>query len=151
VRREAHFASSLRRPSEHQSQCAVKEWWDWQCKKWDLPPYALFAIPNAGAGAQRGQAGKMKAEGVRPGAPDLMLAVAYVNRGVLCAGLFIEMKRKPKLPSPEQREFHLYLRDQGYQVVVCWSAEEAILVIKGYLNSRPGGRLQGRELLPEAV
>jgi hypothetical protein len=141
----AHFASSPYRPSEHESQVAVIDWWNLQCKQFGFPPYALFAIPNAGAGGQKGQAGKMKAEGVRPGAPDLMLAVAYVDRGALCPGLFIEMKRKPNVPSPEQSEFILYLRLQGYHVVVAWCAEEAILVIKGYLNSRPGGRLQGRE------
>jgi hypothetical protein len=144
----AKTTSSPYRPSEHESQVAVIDWWNWQCKKWDLPPFALFAIPNAGAGAQRGQAGKMKAEGVRKGAPDLMLAVAYVDRGALCPGLLIEMKRKPNVPRPEQAEFILYLRLQGYHVVVAWCAEEAILAIKGYLNSRPGGPLQGRQLLP---
>ena len=148
---KASDISSPYKPSEHESQVAVIDWWNWHCKKLDLPPFALFAIPNAGAGAQKGQAGKMKAEGVRPGAPDLLLAVVYVDRGALCPGLFIEMKRKPNVPSPEQAEFILYLRMQGYHVVVAWCAEEAILAIKGYLNSRPGGRLQGRPPSPWAA
>jgi hypothetical protein len=43
-----------------------------------LPGIGFFVChPNAGAGAQRGQAGKMKAEGVKAGVPDTFLAVAH--------------------------------------------------------------------------
>ena len=79
----------LPHPTEHQEQCAVVQWAALQHGRY--PELALlYAIPNAGAGAQRGQAGKMKAEGVKPGVPDLCLPV---RRGK-CSGLYIEMKRR---------------------------------------------------------
>ena len=77
-----------RRSPEHDAQVAVIQWWAYAHKGFGLPEFALFAVPNAGAGAQRGQAGKMKAEGARSGIPDLLLPVA---RGAY-RGLCIEMK-----------------------------------------------------------
>jgi hypothetical protein len=76
----------------------------------------LFAIPNAGAGAQSGQAGKMKAEGVKRGVPDLHLPVARNGYH----GLFIEMKYGKGTPSPEQKEWIADLREEGYRVVPGW-------------------------------
>jgi hypothetical protein len=117
-------------PSEHASQCAVIDWWDWNCKRWGLPSFALFAVPNAGAGAQKGQAGKMKAEGVRPGVPDLVLAVPTAG----APGLLIEMKRKPNKVMEEQHRVIFFLRRVGYHVVVAWSQEEAVRAITAYLG-----------------
>ena len=129
--------SKLPPPTEHESQVAVIDWWAYECKKHRLPEFALFCVPNAGAGSQRGQAGKMKAEGVRRGIPDLCLAVPS-NDGVtynpgIFHGLFIEMKRKGGKLSPEQREVHEYLQSAGYQVRTCYSTHEAITAITEYL------------------
>lgn len=116
-------------PSEHQEQAAVVQWWGLQCNRYGLPDFALFAIPNAGAGAQKGQAGKMKAEGVRPGVPDLCLSVP---RGTF-HGLYIEMKSFAGNLRPSQRNVAAWLQGQGYAVEVCYSAEAAVRAIREYL------------------
>jgi hypothetical protein len=116
-------------PSEHQEQSVVILWWDRiALQRWPLTIYHLFAIPNAGAGASRGQAGKMKAEGARSGIPDLFLAVP---RGEW-AGMFIEMKRRDGKPSFAQ-EVAMMALGKRYKCVVCRGADEAIKAITEYL------------------
>src|SRR5258708_6266486 len=86
-------------PSEHQSQTAGISWWALACKGYELPPFALFAIPNGGA-RDPITGSRLKQEGVRPGILDLMLAVKRGDFG----GLFIEMKKLGNQPSPAQKE-----------------------------------------------
>ena len=117
-------------PLEHDLQVAVIDWWAWAHKGFGLPEYALFAVPNAGAGAQRGQAGKMKAEGTRKGIPDLLLPVAKGD----FRGLAIEMKSATGSVKPEQREVQDWLLEQGWRVWVCRSSEQAIGAISEYLR-----------------
>jgi len=117
-------------PSEHQSQSAVVAWWAIACKRYSLPHFALFAIPNGGArDAITGS--RLKAEGVRAGILDLMLAV---KRG-LQGGLFIEMKKRGNYASAEQKEVMHYLSIAGYSSIICHSADEAISAIEAYLSS----------------
>lgn len=116
-------------PSEHQSQAAVISWWALACNAFGLPRFALFAIPNGGARDPITGA-RLKAEGVRPGVPDLMLAVKRNN----CCGLFIEMKKRGNNPTPAQQEVLTYLHDAGYGWGVCWDADEAIAKITNYIN-----------------
>lgn len=123
-------ATVAAKASEHQEQCAVIEWWSYFAATVGLPAFALFAIPNAGAGAQSGQAGKMKAEGVRAGVPDLCLAVA--RNGF--HGLYIEMKSADGVVRPHQTEVMKYLESAGYRVVVCYGADRAMTSIKNYLR-----------------
>lgn len=115
-------------PSEHQSQCAVISWWRLVHKGYELPEFALFAIPNGGA-RDRITGSRLKAEGVRPGIPDLMLAA----RNRLCAGLFIEMKKIGNQTKAVQKEALAHLRLAGYACEVCWTADAAIATIKTYL------------------
>ena len=126
------------KPSEHAEQKAVCDWWRLACKGYGLPEFSLFAVPNGGA--RHPVVGrKLKAEGVRAGVPDLFLAVprrypaAEETPGFEFIGLFVEMKRKPNKPSPEQEDVLLYLRQRGYHAVIAWSADEAIRAIKAYL------------------
>ena len=116
-------------PSEHQSQAAVIKWWAIASLKYKLPQFALFAIPNGGA---RGQitGALLKAEGLRRGCPDLMLAAPISG----IHGLYIEMKRKGESLSPDQKAFAAYLSEKNYWVRACWSAEEAIDQIISYLE-----------------
>jgi hypothetical protein len=116
-------------PSEHQSQAAVISWWRLACTAYQLPEFALFAIPNGGA-RNIVTGSRLKQEGVRAGVLDLMLAVKRGNYG----GLFIEMKKFGNKPSEVQREVIAYLHTAGYQCDVCWGAEGAIATISNYLK-----------------
>jgi len=91
----------------------------------------LFAIPNGGA-RSKATAGKLKAEGVRPGVPDLMLPVA---RGGY-HGLYIEMKAVGGRTSDEQKAWIAGLRENGYRVEVCVGADAAWRVLCEYLEIR---------------
>lgn len=70
----------------------------------------LFAIPNAGAGASKGQGGKMKAEGAVAGVADLFFAIA---RGPF-HGAFVEMKSREGRLSPAQLRFKDRVLNAGY-------------------------------------
>lgn len=95
------------------------------------PDYGMiFAIPNAGAGAQRGQAGKMKAEGVKSGVPDLF--VCLPRNGY--HGLFLEMKAVGGRVSAEQIGWIARLSMAGYLALVCYGADEAIKAIEDYFR-----------------
>lgn len=117
-------------PSEHDSQKAVIDWWKWACKGYGLPERTLFAIPNASKQKDTGRFYRAR-EGLRAGVPDLFLAIPS-KTGHWC-GMFIEMKRKPNKPRPEQLSMIAMLRNNGYKAEVCYSAEEAIAAIKEYL------------------
>ena len=121
-----------RRSPEHDSQVVVIEWWSWAHKGLGLPEFALFAVPNAGAGAQRGQAGKMKAEGARSGIPDLLLPVERRGR----KGLAIEMKSEIGRVSVPQVEVLAWFASIGWQTEVCRSADAAIAALQQYLGAR---------------
>lgn len=119
-------------PSEHQIQAAVIQWWAAAHKSFNLPKFSLFAIPNGGA-RDTITGARLKAEGVRPGSPDLMLAV----RRDPCAGLFIEMKIHPNKLTDNQQKFQNYLIDAGYSACSCWTAEDAIQMISCYIKDVP--------------
>lgn len=124
-------------PLEHDSQVAVIQWWALACKGYGLPEFALLAIPNGGD-RHPAVGAKMKAEGVRKGAPDLLLAVPWEGSGpegvtFLAAGLWIEMKRRGNSPTEEQHEVILFLRKRRYHAVVAYDSDEAIKAIKAYL------------------
>lgn len=119
-------------PTEHDEQCALIIW-----AKANAGRYPnlvrLHAIPNAGAGAQRGQAGKMKAEGVKPGVPDLSLPVPIGRYH----GAYIEMKRvRGSSTSPEQVEWGKYLQFAGYAYCLACGFEEARAFLVRYLEGR---------------
>ena len=89
----------------------------------------LHAIPNGGARA-KAVAVKLKAEGVKPGVPDLCLPA---SRGLYC-GLYIEMKSMTGSESREQKDWRNHLCEEGYLAVVCKGAREAIRVLCEYLD-----------------
>ena len=73
---------------------------------------------------------RLKSEGLKPGVPDLCLAVA---RGG-AHGLYIEMKRtKGGRVSPEQARWIEKLSREGYVAVVCRGWEQAREAILRYL------------------
>lgn len=117
-------------PSEHQLQRAFVDLV--RLHEGRHPLLALsYAIPNAGAGASRGQAGKMKAEGVRPGIPDWCLPVASAGH----IGLYIEFKRQRHYRSTDaQKSLHSRLRLAGHRVEVCWDVAQAWAVVRQHLG-----------------
>lgn len=118
-------------PNEHQIQVGVIDWWGYACKGYGLPECLLFAIPNGGD-RHPAVAGKLKAEGVRPGIPDLFLSVP---RGTF-HGLYVEMKTRVGKLTAKQEHARAALLQQGYQVVTCLSTEDALGMIREYLEER---------------
>lgn len=98
---------------EHKEQVAL-------CKWLDARKVRYFAIPNGGA-RDAVTGARLKAEGVKPGVPDLFIPEMR---------LFIEMKRRDGgATTKAQREWAEYLRSVGYRVEVChgWDDARAIL------------------------
>jgi hypothetical protein len=75
----------------------------------------------------------MKAEGVRPGVPDLCLPVA---RGVY-HGLYIEMKTSIGSVRGQQKPWHEFLKQQGYYMAVAYGADIAKQILTTYINMEP--------------
>lgn len=107
----------------------VVQWWGYTHHKFGVPERLLFAIPNGGL-RNRVVAAKLKAEGVRAGVPDMMLAVP---RGA-AHGLFIEHKAGNRKPSDEQEVVISDLVAQGYSVAVSHSYDETVKLISSYLS-----------------
>lgn len=94
----------------------------------------LVHIPNGGKRDKR-EAGRLKAQGVRAGFPDLGFFYPVGD----FHGLFIEMKkpivkgqRKPKVED-NQKEWIDRLSAQGYDTAVCFGWHEARMKILDYL------------------
>ena len=94
------------------------------------PGVVIFAIPNGGGRTKR-EGGKLKAEGVLPGVPDLMVARA----NVVYNGLFIEMKKiGSRGMSKPQKEVSARLAAEGYLVATCFGCEEAWNTFQEYMK-----------------
>lgn len=116
-------------PAEHHEQAALIAWADFKAKIW--PELGLLhAIPNGGH-RHIAIAQKLKAEGVRPGVPDLCLPVPKGGYH----GLYIEMKRaKGGQVSSKQKTWLKALNAQGYLAVACPGFEAAKTAIEKYLE-----------------
>jgi len=116
-------------PTEHEEQCTVIDWARWHVR---LEPRLalLHAIPNGGL-RNKTVAAKLKAEGVKAGVPDLCLPVPLAR----VHGLYIEMKRiRGGASSTEQDWWLEALRREGFECHVCCGAENAIRILKSYLQ-----------------
>lgn len=92
----------------------------------NYPGVRIFAIPNGG---HRGKvtAVKLKNEGVRRGVPDLYIPAWK---------LWVEMKRiKGGSVSPDQKDWHEYLRSIGDTVMVCRGSDEALAMVEKFYES----------------
>ena len=118
---------NLMKEQEHNLQVGCVRWFRLQYPK--LAPL-MFAIPNGGW-RNATVAAKLKAEGVRAGVPDLMLACPAGQYH----GLFIEMKNgKQGRVSDSQEQMHEVLRGQFYRVEVVRTAEEFVRTVQDYLR-----------------
>lgn len=123
---------SIPGPSESQSQQALFKWWVIAHNQWGLPEHILMAFPLQGMRTAR-NGSRMKAEGMRRGTPDILLAAA--RGGYHC--LWIELKSDQGRLSVAQKIMLQSLADQGHATVVCRSTALAILAIEGYLGHSP--------------
>lgn len=89
----------------------------------------MFHIPNGGSRDKR-EAGAFKAQGVKPGVPDVFLPI---ERGGY-HGLWIEMKYGTNVTSDEQNQYLNFLTVQGYAASVCYSWQEAARNIEAYFR-----------------
>lgn len=115
-------------PTESEEQQAVMEWAEAASGRW--PELRLiYHIPNEGLRSMA-TGGRLRAEGLKSGVPDLCLPVARAGYH----GLYIEMKRtKGGRTSPEQKEWLAALEAEGYQTALCRGADAAIEIITDYL------------------
>lgn len=95
----------------------------------DPRPSMIYAIPNGEKRSPKTGA-KLKRLGVKPGIPDLHLPIASQGYHTL----YIEMKKKNGRVSDDQKIQIQILRNEGHRVEVCWSKEEAVVVICDYLG-----------------
>lgn len=116
--------------TEHGETAALLERVELSCARW--PELALMFHPANEGKRSASAAGKLKAEGLKRGVPDLWLPVA---RGGY-HGLVIEMKRpKHEKPTADQEWWIKQLREQGYRATWCQGQDEAWKVIKDYLET----------------
>lgn len=119
-------------PSEHIEQMRLFTWAHYAQRIYPCLR-TLYAIPNGGA-RHAAVAAKLKAEGVKPGVPDICLPVA---RGSY-HGLYIELKRqRGTRPSPEQAFWLAGLAHAGYRAIWCRGWEAARDEILAYLALPP--------------
>lgn len=112
---------------ESEEQTAIIEWANIMQHR--VPELALlYHVPNGGS-RNVVEAKRLKAQGVKPGVPDLVLPVA---RGKY-HGLYIELKTLRGRVSDTQKQWLDALRNQGYAAIVCRGADEAIAMIAKYL------------------
>lgn len=98
---------------EGQEQAMLFKWCEAQMRVGNWPELGmLFHIPNGGKRG-KAEAGRFKAEGVKPGVPDLCLPVPT-----------------------EQKEWGAKLSARGYCWMVCRGWEEARDVLTDYLEEK---------------
>ena len=96
------------------------------------PDVIIAAVPNGGSRDVR-EAVKLKAEGVLPGFPDLIIAEP---RGKY-HGMFLEMKReKGGRLDPRQKEMLEKLGKRGYLARVAYGVDQAWELVEWYLALR---------------
>ena len=117
-------------PTEAQEQEALFRWAAYAAGKW--PQLRLmYHVANEGRRSVAGGA-RLKAQGMKPGVPDICLPVPAGR----FAALYIELKRKKGgRVSDEQRGWIEALNRAGNRAVVCRGWDEAREEIVRYLGA----------------
>lgn len=119
----------MRSLTEHALQASVFQWAE--ILHGQYPELRmLYAVPNGGH-RSKAVAGKLKAEGVRPGVLDCHLPIA--RKGFI--GLWIEHKAGKNGLTDEQKWWYAKLKLEGHLVVISRSFETTREVILDYLSS----------------
>jgi hypothetical protein len=111
-------------PSEHQEQAAVVGW---------LRAHGIdfFSVPNGAslAGDVRGRARqmvKLKAEGLTPGVPDLMITTPWGAGAIVITAIEMKRRKGGKVSKEQKAWINKHEKLPGWCVVVCHGAEDAI-------------------------
>lgn len=135
VARKPRKPRKPRNDFEHQEQALLISWAF--LREGSVPELEnLYAIPN-GSDKSFGVAARMKAEGLKPGVPDLCLAVLrpLPECDAWWGSLYIEMKSPTGYPRPDQREWADRLEKRGMKVIRrCVKWEDAARHILEYLG-----------------
>ena len=99
------------------------------CRYANIP---VYHVPNGGRRNAK-EAYFLKRSGVSAGVPDLCIPLA---RGGFF-GLYIEMKYGKNKTTPAQDKWLELLHKENYRCWICYSADEAIEVIKSYVKLTP--------------
>lgn len=90
----------------------------------------VFAIPN-GEARRPSVAARLKAEGVKPGVPDVFVPIPSYG----FHGLWIEFKRNEKLRlSHDQKKYQIFLTQHNYAHRICHDWSFALATVCAYLN-----------------
>lgn len=92
----------------------------------------LFHCPSGGK-RPRGEAGKLKGMGTKPGVPDFLLPRQYRK----WAGLAVELKSDTGRLSTPQKEWLDAFKQDGYVTAVCRTLDEFRVVVMHYLQGDP--------------
>ena len=118
----AAILTADRIPTEHEEQRELVLWF-----RHTWPGVRIFAIPNGGARSPA-TAGRLKAEGVSSGVPDLFIPAW---------GLWVEMKRtKGGSLSAEQKDWIAYLESVKFCCIVGKGSDDAKGKIQAFFNQQ---------------
>lgn len=120
------------RDIEHLNQVRLMDWVRDNEQKYPSLAF-LFAVPNWFGTRTARHGARAKAEGRKPGVPDILFPVRRGNY----IGLAIEMKAGRNVPTKEQRLWLAHLAKQGWLTDVCYSFEEARDILVAYLSGNP--------------
>ncbi len=129
-------AKEIYKSDETAEQVTVFDWAALNLNKYPELKF-MYHVANEGKRSARYGA-ELKRMGLKKGVPDICLPCA---RGGY-HGLYIEMKVGDNTPTQDQKDFLEFLRSQNYVAIVAHGAEEAIEIIKSYLNLKVTGNEQ---------
>lgn len=109
---------------EEIEQCALFDWIRTQKK---IYPYAFHIANERKCSPYRGKI--LKKMGVKSGVSDIFIAIPSKN----FHGLWIEMKAGKNTLTPNQKQFLMDMKSQGYEAQCCYGFDEAKVVIEEYL------------------
>lgn len=92
----------------------------------------LFHSPGGGK-RPRGEAGKLKGMGTKPGVPDFLLPRSHRS----WTGLAVELKSETGRLSPDQKEWLDAFNQDGYVTAVCRTFDEFRAVVMHFLQGDP--------------
>ena len=111
----------------------LMEFFEWLSIKYPATNYVTFATPRIDHHG-RVVSDLLKKTGLKAGMPDIMIAKASGEYH----GLFLHMKRPAVAGMPEGRLTNIEherseaLKEQGYEVLVAYGAQEAIMILEEY-------------------